>query len=119
MRKIPSFLFSRKSFKSEKTFFFLWSLPCLILSFKLLFGEKGILDFQKKEKVIQEKKNKLENIREHNKHLVSEIEKIKKNKKYQKYLVKKHLGSIDPSEYLILFSRNSSKPSLPHSSMKK
>lgn len=79
---------------------------------RLVFMERGVIDYYKKENHILEKKKELTSIETENIELVEEIEKIQTSPSYQKKLAREHLGVIAQDEYLILFSRDSKTPSI-------
>ncbi|MBF0206864.1 MAG: septum formation initiator family protein [Oligoflexia bacterium] len=80
-----------------------WGL-CLVVSFRLVFADRGLLDYLRTGKVIDEQYLSLRKIDQENKSLDSEIFKIKNDRKHQKRLVRDNLGVIEGDEYLILFA---------------
>ena len=74
------------------------------LSLRLVFMERGVLDYQNTENLIQDKIYELGTLKEENQALVHEIHEIKVNPAYQKKLAREHLGVIAKDEYLILFA---------------
>ncbi|MBF0361792.1 MAG: septum formation initiator family protein [Oligoflexia bacterium] len=80
----------------------------LLLLLRLIFADRGIMDYLNTEKIISEQKNMLKGILSENESLIMEIEKIKNDRSYQIKLVRDNLGAMDSNEYLILFDLPSS-----------
>jgi len=78
---------------------------CVILFFRLLFADRGVYEYFQKEDYLQGKITNMEMIGQENLELKDEIQKIKTNKKFQKKLVRDHLGFIAKDEYLILIPK--------------
>lgn len=76
-----------------------------ILGLRLLFSERGVIDFYKDKSALQKLYHEKEQVIADNKDLVEEIEKIKGSGKYQKKIVRDNLGFIAQQEYLILFAK--------------
>lgn len=87
-------------------------LAFFALSLRLVFMDRGVIDFYEKESLIAEKQLELLSVEKDNIDLVNEIEKIKVNPSYQKMLAREHLGVIAKDEYLILFSKEGPSPSI-------
>lgn len=83
-----------------------WML-CGALMLRLVFMEAGIIDFYSMENTLKGKEHELELVRVDNAELMQEIHKIKTSTKYQKKLVREHLGVIARGEYLVLFGKES------------
>ena len=77
---------------------------CAILLLRLVFSNGGIIDYYDKKQALNRKEQALERVKQENKDLVTEIEKIKTDSSYQKKIVRHHLGHIAKDEYLVLFS---------------
>lgn len=77
---------------------------CALLLLRLVFSHGGIIDYYDKKEVLTRKEQALERVKQENKELVSEIEKIKTDSSYQKKIVRHHLGHIAKDEFLVLFS---------------
>lgn len=82
-------------------------LFCLFLIGRLVFAEGGIVEFFQKKNVYNQKMFELEQAKTENDDLMKELESIQNDFKYQKKLVRDHLGYIAKDEYLILFSKSS------------
>jgi hypothetical protein len=79
---------------------------CMIFLFlKIIFMEKGMIDFYNMEQNIIVRDNKFQSIILENIELRAEIKKIKANRGYQKKLARDHLGVISADEYLVLFAQ--------------
>lgn len=74
------------------------------LGLRLVFMERGVIDYHKNEDLINEKIHEIELLKKENQALVHEIHEIKVNPVYQKKLAREHLGVIAKDEYLILFA---------------
>tara|TARA_B100001971_G_scaffold215195_1_gene260183 strand:+ start:6887 stop:7411 length:525 start_codon:yes stop_codon:yes gene_type:complete len=77
------------------------------LGLRLVFMERGVLDYYNSQNLIQDKIHELELLKQENQALVHEIHEIKVNPIYQKKLAREHLGVIAKDEYLILFASDS------------
>lgn len=89
-----------------------WSLRigwmfCLFLLFRLIVSEGGLSDFYSKKQSYNTRENYKNQLEKENTGLIKEIDQIKNDTTLQKKLVRKHLGYISPSEYLVLFSKES------------
>lgn len=76
-----------------------------ILGMRLMFSERGVVDFYKDKNVLQKLYHEKEQIVADNEDLVDEIQKIKASSRYQKKIVRDNLGFIAEQEYLILFAK--------------
>lgn len=83
----------------------LW-LFCFFLIFRLLFAERGVIEYYQRTDIYEKQVKNLDSIILDNKNTEIEIEKIKSNSSYQKKLIRDHLGFISKDEYLILFQRD-------------
>ena len=88
-----------------------WMVFALLCA-RLVFMDRGVIDFYAKEDLIKEKQAELLRVEQENIHIVGEIEKIKSVPSYQKKLAREHLGVIAKDEYLILFSKEGKTPSI-------
>lgn len=102
----------KKKRKKTKTGFnltfikFCWFL-ILGLSLRLVFMERGVIDYHNTQTLIEDKIHELALLKKDNQDLVHEIHEIKVNPAYQKKLAREHLGVIAKDEYLILFASDS------------
>lgn len=76
-----------------------------LLLLRLLFMERGVVDFYKYADLIKQRQMELKMVEQDNIALVEEIERIKTNPSHQKSLAREHLGVIARDEYLVLFSQ--------------
>lgn len=81
---------------------------CAFLMLRLVFSEGGVMDYYDRKSVITNKVEQYKSIEKENLALVKEIELLRKNPRYQKKMVREHLGYIARDEYLILFAEDSS-----------
>lgn len=97
--------------KQRREFNWSWNkvgwLICGLLFLRLIFMESGIIDYYDMENTLLKREHQLELVKKENNELVSEIHKIKTSPRYQKKLVREHLGVISRNEYLILFAKDS------------
>ena len=102
----------KKSAARKKKFEWTWVkvgwMLCGALMLRLVFMEAGIIDFYSMENTLKNKEHDLQLVRQENAELIQEIHKIKTSTKYQKKLVREHLGVIARGEYLVLFGKESS-----------
>ena len=80
---------------------------CAILTLRLIFSDGGVVDYYSKKSLMEARVREYNSSIEENKGLVKEIDLIKSNGRYQRKLVRDHLGFIAPDEYLILFAEDS------------
>ena len=78
-----------------------------VLILRLILSDGGILDFYNQSEFVQDKRDELANLKVENTSLVKEIGLIKNSVRYQRKLVRDHLGFIDKDEFLILFQKGS------------
>jgi cell division protein FtsB len=76
-----------------------------VLLVRLVFSGGGVLDYYERIEHISDKQNELASFHVENENLVEEIEQIQDSGKYQRKLVRDHLGFIARDEFLILFQR--------------
>jgi cell division protein FtsB len=82
----------------------------ILLSFivlRLVFAERGVLDYFAMQDLIQHKLNLIEETKVENQALVKEMQQIKTSSHHQKKLVREKLGFISGDEYLVIFSEDS------------
>lgn len=84
---------------------FLGWLFCGVLFLRLIFAERGVVDYYQKNSLINYKIQKQKNLVQENKELEEEIFKLEGNQSYQKKMARKHLGVIARDEFLVLFAR--------------
>ena len=77
---------------------------CIALSLRLIFSDRGVIDYYSKSSEINGKYHELEMINQENVIIAKEIEKIRESSRYQKKIVRDHLGFISPNEYLLVFA---------------
>ena len=82
---------------------FILKVSCITLFIKLIFSGRGLIDYYEMNQVIlaQQEEIKLLEIEYQQYH--SEIERLRKDKKYQKQIVKRELGVLGKDEYLLIF----------------
>lgn len=78
-----------------------------ILLVRLVLSNDGVIDYYDRKELIQNKYTELKSFKLENEALVVEIEKIKKSPRYQRKIVRDHLGFIAKDEFLILFQKGS------------
>ena len=81
----------------------------LALSLRLVFVDRGVIDFYQMEEKLDERQFAIDQTRFESQELQKEIVQIQKNKAYQKQLARDHLGVIAENEYLILFANDSKR----------
>ncbi|MCO4793937.1 MAG: hypothetical protein KC493_09500 [Bacteriovoracaceae bacterium] len=79
-----------------------------VMCLRLIFSRGGVIDYYANKGLLEGKVEEHSSVIVENKELIFEIRKIKKNKSYQKKLVRDHLGFIAKDEYLILFPKEKS-----------
>lgn len=108
----PALTYSRKKrklghFFKELTLGKVGWIICVLLTLRLVFMERGIIDYYRQEGVLQDQKRNLEMLYTENVNLNTEIHQIKTNEAYQKKMARDHLGVIAKDEFLILFAKDS------------
>lgn len=82
---------------------------CMLLFLRLVFAERGVIDYYKKSDLISQKLKQQNSLIAENKSLEIEIDKLDNNRAFQKKTVRKHLGVIANDEFLVLFAREVGK----------
>jgi cell division protein FtsB len=103
---------TRVASKQSKFFVYCAWAFCGVLMLRLIFSEGGVIDYYSSHSVFKDKIYEHKSIIKENVALVAEIQKIKSNGKYQKKLVRDNLGFIGRDEFLILFPKENSSPSI-------
>ena len=85
-----------------------WSFAGVLLV-RLVFSGGGVLDYYDRKEIVENRQDELVSLGVENESLVGEIELIQNSGKYQRKLVRDHLGFIAKDEFLILFSKESAK----------
>jgi len=78
-----------------------------VLTLRLISMDRGVWDYFTTENNLQNKRHELKSVQKENRELLTEINRIKYDKGYQKQLAKEHLGVIAADEFLILFAGES------------
>ena len=84
-----------------------WIFCCILLG-RLVFADRGVIDYYSQQRLISRKLHQNQLIATENRGLQIEIKRLKGDAVYQRKLVRKHLGVIAKDEYLILFAREKS-----------
>ncbi|MCY4643978.1 MAG: septum formation initiator family protein [Bacteriovoracales bacterium] len=92
----------------QKILFYTGWAFCFVLLGRLIFADRGVIDYYSKEALIKRKVHQNDLIQRENQKLLKEIELMDKDAAYQKKMVRKHLEVIAKDEYLILFAREKS-----------
>ena len=80
---------------------------CLFLLVRLIFAERGVIDYHSRVGTYERFQNDYSDLKKQNQGLLDEIKKIKSSRSYQKKLVRDHLGYISKDEFLVLFPKGS------------
>ncbi len=83
----------------------------LLLTFRLVFSQGGVVDFYGKKATIANRLSELEAIKKENKTLLKDIDLLAHDRAFQKQMVRENLGFISSDEFLILFAKDSSSSS--------
>jgi cell division protein FtsB len=94
---------NKKTF-SQKMIILAWAV-CFIFILRLVFADRGVTDYYRYQKNFQQKKEEYQRAEMENRELAKEIELIKNDGKFQRKLVREHLGYIADDEYLVLFAK--------------
>ncbi len=81
----------------------------VVLLLRLIFADRGVLEYYFRRQKVQEKLNILDNQVQVNKKLKKEIERIQKDVTFQKSLVRNHLGFIADDEFIIVLPEPKNK----------
>ncbi|TDJ09083.1 MAG: hypothetical protein E2O68_00880 [Deltaproteobacteria bacterium] len=79
----------------------LWIFSIFLL-LRLVFTERGVVEYYGRKGNLEDKFERLGSIRKANVGLIEEIKKIRKDSAYQKSLVRNHLGFIARDEFIVL-----------------
>lgn len=77
---------------------------CIFLVLRLIFSERGIIDYTQRLSSFEENTQYLTSLRAENEKVLKEIDLIRNDSDHQKKLVRKHLGYISDDEFMILFA---------------
>ena len=80
---------------------------CLFLLARLIFSQRGVIDYYKRRDILATRNNSLYELKLESDNLVKEMKKIRTNEVYKKQLVRDRLGFIAADEFLILFRKDS------------
>ena len=80
---------------------------CGILLLRLVFAERGVLDYYSGRSAYLRKERMLNEMIRENRSLEEEIKLIRSSSRYQKKLVRDNLGFISQEEFLVLFEKDS------------
>ena len=88
----------------------LWvgAIVCCILLGRLIFAQRGVIDYYSQEELIRKKIHQTQLIKSENKELSREIRMLEEDPVHQRRMARKHLGVIAKDEYLVLFAREKS-----------
>lgn len=81
----------------------------IVLFLRLVFAERGVLEYYFRRKKVQEKMDTLDKQVFENKKLKKEIERIERDMTYQKSLVRNNLGFIAEDEFIIVLPEPKNK----------
>ena len=81
-----------------------WLLSLFLLG-RLIFADRGIIDYYKKENLISGKIAKKNALIQENEDLKIQLQRLANDSSFQKKTVRDHLGVIAKDEYLVLFAR--------------
>jgi cell division protein FtsB len=93
--------------KTIYTVRFLWA-TLGFLTLRLIFSGGGVIDFYTNRSLLQAKVQEYKATKLSSENLTKEIKRIKIDSRYQKKLVRDHLGFIAADEYMILFPKERS-----------
>jgi cell division protein FtsB len=93
--------------KTLYTVRFLWVFLGF-LTLRLIFSGGGVIDYYTNRSLLLSKVQEYESTKVNSENLVQEIKRIKIDSRYQKKLVRDHLGFIAADEYVILFPKEKS-----------
>jgi hypothetical protein len=99
--------------KKSKNRSFEWSwnkvgwMVCGVLFLRLIFMDAGVIDFYKMENTLKDTAHQLQLVKDENAELATEIHEIRTNARYQRQIVRDHLGVIAKDEYLVIFAKDS------------
>lgn len=79
----------------------------LAMSLRLIFSERGAIDYFAMKKLVGQKARGLAQLKGESEALRAEIKKLKTDGAYQKKIVRDKLGLIENKEFLIIFSEDS------------
>lgn len=82
-------------------------LFCLFLVLRLVFAERGALDFVQRQSYLEGRVEYLQELEEEQLALHKRIDLVRNNRSYQRKQVRDRLGFIAKDEYLVLFSKQS------------
>lgn len=81
-----------------------WPIYLFLLG-RLVFSQGGVMEYYQRQRELAGKEQEIASIEQENLDLEREITLIKDDKKYQRQIIRDHLGHIASDEYLILFEK--------------
>lgn len=102
----------RKTIKGQNFLLKLgWAFAGILLV-RLVFSGGGVIDYYDRKELVSDKHKELASLKIENESIVGEIELIQNSGKFQRKLVRDHLGFIARDEFLILFQKGSSSQAI-------
>jgi cell division protein FtsB len=77
----------------------------VVILFKMVFAPGGALELRERLSTIDARSREIERMASEQEMLKSEIERLKKDSRYQRQIVRDHLGLISKDEFLIIFPK--------------
>lgn len=93
----------------KKIMFYFTAGALFILSLIIVFKDNGLLDLKKQRGELSEAIRENEELRQKNKVLFHEVQRLKKDDAYLEYIARKELGMIKSDEIVVQFHADKKK----------
>ncbi|MBP5297431.1 MAG: septum formation initiator family protein [Bacteriovoracaceae bacterium] len=88
----------------KKFLLFSW-LVCGLLGLRLLFADRGVVDYYRELGHLAKQQKTLQEYQQKNLVLAQEVKRLKTDEKYQRKMVRDHLGHVAHDEFVVAFTK--------------
>ena len=88
----------------KKFILFSW-LVCGLLALRLLFADRGVIDYYRELGHLEQQQKTLKQYQQANLALAQEVKRLKTDERYQRKMVRDHLGHVAADEFVVAFRK--------------
>jgi cell division protein FtsB len=88
----------------KKFILFSW-LVCALLALRLMFADRGVIDYYRELGHLERQQKTLHEYQQANLALAQEVKRLKTDERYQRKMVREHLGHVAPDEFVVAFRK--------------
>ena len=88
----------------KKFILFSW-LVCGLLALRLLFADRGVIDYYRELGLLERQQKTLQEYQHANLVLAQEVKRLKTDERYQRKMVRDHLGHVAADEFVVAFRK--------------